>query len=172
MSWRDYAMAMAAYNRWMNERLYALCAGLSEEERTRNLGAFFGSVHHTLDHILWADEALLVRFGHVSRKIERYSPPMVADFATLRARRAELDQSIANWAQSVDEEEIAAPYEFVSVLYGKSKVIPRYVLAMHLFNHQAHHRGQVTTLLSQLGKDVGVTDLPWTPEIHAETVPA
>ncbi|MGB5351016.1 MAG: DinB family protein [Polyangiales bacterium] len=164
MSWRDYATAMAAYNRWMNERLYALCQGLSEEERTRDLGAFFGSVHNTLDHILWADEALLVRLGHESLKIERYSPPMIADFAALSARRAEVDQSISNWAQTVDDDEIAEPYEFVSVLYGKSTVVPRYVVAMHLFNHQTHHRGQVTTLLSQLGHDVGITDLPWVPD--------
>ena len=164
MSWRDYATAMAAYNRWMNDRVYALCEGLDEAERTRDLGAFFGSVHNTLDHILWADEALLVRLGDELRTIERYSPPMIADFTMLSKRRREVDQSITDWARSVDDDAIQEPYQFVSVLYGRSRVMPRYVLAMHLFNHQAHHRGQLTTLLSQLGHDVGITDLPWTPE--------
>jgi len=43
---------MANYNTWMNRSTYDTCAGLSDEERTRDLGAFFGSIHRTLNHLM------------------------------------------------------------------------------------------------------------------------
>ena len=52
MSPAEWARTLADYNRWMNERLYALCAGLSDAERKRDRGAFFRSIHGTLNHIL------------------------------------------------------------------------------------------------------------------------
>jgi uncharacterized damage-inducible protein DinB len=55
------------------------------------------------------------------------------------------------------------PLSFFSITHKKDRVIPTWVAIAHLFNHQTHHRGQVTTLLKQLGKDPGVTDLPWMP---------
>ena len=57
-----YCQLMARYNRWMNERLYALCAGLDDDERKRDRGAFFGSIHGTLNHLLWGDRMWLGRF--------------------------------------------------------------------------------------------------------------
>src|SRR5690606_37886662 len=62
MSLVDHYRAMARYNRWMNGKLYALAAGLSDADRTRDLGAFFGSIHGTLNHILLADRTWLGRF--------------------------------------------------------------------------------------------------------------
>jgi uncharacterized damage-inducible protein DinB len=50
------------------------------------------------------------------------------------------------------------------------RVLPHWLLVTHLFNHQTHHRGQLTTLLSQLGYDPGVTDLPWMPTLNGAIV--
>ena len=49
-------------------------------------------------------------------------------------------------------------------LYQVLRTVPHWVLVTHMFNHQTHHRGQATTLLSQLGLDVGATDLPFMPQ--------
>lgn len=163
MDWRAYCELMAAYNEWMNGKIYEICSTLSDSDRKKDLGAFFGSLHNTLDHLLWADEALLIRLREEERKIFRYNPPMIDDFEDLCVRRKEIDEEICRWASEVDDLSCMEPYEFVSVIYEKRKTLPRGVLAMHMFNHQTHHRGQVTTLLSQLGYDVGVTDLPWVP---------
>ena len=57
-----HARTMAAYNAWMNERLYELCASLPDAERKRDRGAFFKSVHGTLNHLLYGDRAWMSRF--------------------------------------------------------------------------------------------------------------
>lgn len=167
MNVNEFAGLMAKYNRWMNERIYALCAKVPKADRERDLGAFFGSIHNTLDHIVWADDALLVRLQNSGRRVESYRPPQIEDFDQLRQRREELDKVISDWAAQVADTDVDQPYEFKSVLYNKTRTLPRYALVAHLFNHQTHHRGQVTALLSRLGYDFGVTDMPWTPGIDA-----
>jgi hypothetical protein len=57
MQIRDYAVAMAAYNQWMNEKVYVAAAELSDDERKRDLGAAFRSVHGTLNHLLLTDQS-------------------------------------------------------------------------------------------------------------------
>ena len=46
---------------------------------------------------------------------------------------------------------------------NQQKTMPRWLTMTHFFNHQTHHRGQITDLISRLGYDFGVTDLPWMP---------
>ncbi len=111
-----------------------------------------------------AEQRLYHGLREEDRKIEPYRAPMIADFEKLQLRRQQTDAQICQWANEIDSASLMAPYEFVSVMYGKSKILPRYVLVMHLFTHKTHHCGQVTTLLSQLGHDVGITDLPWVPD--------
>ncbi len=163
MNVNEFAQLMAKYNQWMNEKLYTVCTNVPKVDREKDLGAFFGSIHNTLDHIVWADDALLVRLLNTERRIESYRAPLIKDFNQLQQRRAELDQEIIDWAAQVSDADVDQPYEFKSVLYNKTRRLPRYALVAHLFNHQTHHRGQVTALLSQLGHDFGVTDLPWAP---------
>ena len=158
---------MADYNAWMNERLYAICASLSDEERKRNRGAFFKSIHSTLNHILWADRIWLTRLGGKS-----YGAPVAmgsdvfADFDELRAARAALDVEICQWAAALTDESLNAPYNFVSQVLKVTRVQPTWSFVTHMFNHQTHHRGQVTTLLSQAGIDPGVTDVLLMPQLE------
>jgi len=99
----DHYQTMARYNRLMNEKLYAVASELSDEERKRDLGAFFRSVHGTLNHLLLADRAWLGRFTHdraVFESLDAEGRPITltgtldqelyADFATLRRERARL----------------------------------------------------------------------------------
>jgi uncharacterized damage-inducible protein DinB len=158
---------MADYNAWMNERLYAVCAALSDEERKRDRGAFFKSIHSTLNHILWADRVWMTRLSSKS-----YPPPgpigtdVYADFDELRAARVSLDADIGEWAASLTEEKLSAPYEFKSMVMKITRVQPTWTFVTHMFNHQTHHRGQLTTLLAQAGVDYGATDIPLLPQLE------
>lgn len=162
---RTYCQTMASYNRWMNQKLYAICAELSEEERTRDLGAFFGSVHGTLNHLLFGDIAWLLRFTGQSLAGLKMGEDLHAEFADLRQHRQQTDEVLVNWAGAIAPQWLEQPFEFTSQVDGKVRVLPTWVLVTHLFNHQTHHRGQVTTLLKQLGHDPGVTDLPFLPTL-------
>ena len=68
----EYCQLLARYNRWMNERIYAVVGEFSDEERTRDRGAFFGSMHRTLNHILWGDRVWL---GAIHRRSLSRCPP-------------------------------------------------------------------------------------------------
>ncbi len=159
----------AFYNAWFNERLYAQVAALPAAERSRDLGAFFGSLSGTLNHILLADRIWLARFADsplrfeslagaaLIREFEGLDQVLYADFAQLAAARRETDAVIRAWVEELTPEVLAAPLRY-RTSRGEWREHPAWEAAAHLFNHQTHHRGQVTTLLDQLGVDPGVTD--------------
>jgi uncharacterized damage-inducible protein DinB len=149
---------MARYNRWMNEKLYALAGDLSDEERKRPMGAFFGSLHGTFNHLILADRLWLARFGAGQRPAAKsLADEMFADFDELRRERAKTDAAIEDYTRALTTEQLGA-----TLAYQTSKGAPMshalWIALSHLFNHQTHHRGQATTLFMQLGRDPGVTD--------------
>ena len=163
--------AFARYNAWMNEKLYALCTGLPDEERKRDRRAFFGSLHGTLNHILLGDRIWMLRFtGDRSRfeSLDRDGKPihprgldhvLYRDFDLLRSERAKTDAQILDWLGGLDEAQLTAPLAYRTVTTNEDWEVPLWWALSHFFNHQTHHRGQLTTLLSQLGIDPGLTDL-------------
>ena len=155
---------MAAYNRWMNEKLYACAAQLSDAQRKEDRGAFFKSVHGTLNHLLYGDLAWLYRF--TGRSLEGLDPGagLYDDFERLQQRRLELDAELSDWAAGLTPQWLDADFTYYSQAYAAHFTRPAWLLVVHLFNHETHHRGQITTLLSQLGIDVGATDLPVMPD--------
>lgn len=162
----NYAPLMADYNRWMNEKLYAACAKLSDDERKRDRGAFFKSIHGTLNHILLADRLWLPRFCNKTYETKPMGVDLYADFAELHRARFAMDRDIEEWAAGVTTPWLNEPMTWTSKLYGMTQTHPRWVLVAQMFNHQTHHRGQVTTLLSQQGVDVGITDIPMLPVLN------
>jgi uncharacterized damage-inducible protein DinB len=161
-----YPQLMAAYNRWMNEKTYAACAALPDEERRRDRGAFFKSIHGTLNHLLWGDGAWMGRFTGKSYPSAAPGQDIYADFAQLQEARVVMDAEILAWAETLTPAWLAEPMTWTSRLYGFTQTHPRWVQITQLFNHQTHHRAQVHTLLSQLGIDLGPTDLPVTPILN------
>ena len=161
-----YPVLMAEYNRWMNERLYAACAGLADDERRRDRGAFFKSIHGTLDHILWGDRLWLSRFNGKAYATGAVGDLLYPDFGELKAARADMDQQILEWACAVTPEALAEVVTWTSRTYGFTQTVPRWVLVTQMFNHQTHHRGQLTTLMSQAGVDPGPTDIQALPLLH------
>lgn len=163
MNVRDYAIAMANYNQWMNERLYQLVSTLSDEQRKQDRGAFFCSIHATLNHLLLGDTAWLQRFHGLSVTMKNPREIVHDDFAELLAARQAKDAEILAWAQTLDAKFETGELRFYSVTYQKEIVLPLWAAVIQLFNHQTHHRGQITTLLSQMGLDIGATDVPVMP---------
>jgi len=165
---RDFCATMARYNRWMNQRLYALCGTLPDAERKRDRGAFFGSIHATLNHIVYADLAFLSRFTGDPAEVPELGVDLHDDFADLQRTRDGLDDRLVQWAQQLDADWLREDLTYQSKVDGRQRTVPRWVLVTHLFNHQTHHRGQVTTLLSQRGLDIGTTDLPFMAQFSGD----
>ncbi|MBS2011739.1 MAG: damage-inducible protein DinB [Deltaproteobacteria bacterium] len=161
----EHAIAMARYNRWMNEKLYAVAAQLTDEERKRDRGAFFGSIHRTLNHLLLADRVWLARFTGATLAdgelgpggIKALDQELYADFDELRRERSKTDDALDAYVATLTPEKLAGPLRFLR--RGVTNELPLWHAVAHAFNHQTHHRGQVTTLLMQAGHDPGVTDL-------------
>jgi uncharacterized damage-inducible protein DinB len=162
----DYVHTMAAYNQWMNQRLYDACAELSVEQRKRDLRAFFKSIHGTLNHLLLGDRLWMGRFRGVPFQIQSLDQELYSDFATLRAERELTDKDIIEWVHGLRDEDFRRDLSFLTIANPQPHTCPFSVAVLQFFNHQTHHRGQLTTLLMQNGIDPGVTDLMWLPHLQ------
>jgi len=161
----DYCRLMARYNRWMNERLYAVVGGMTDDARKADRGAFFGSIHRTLNHILWADRAWLARFAGAPFTVPAYGADMHDDFAALQREREAADTAILDWAGGLAQSWLEGTLEYRAASDGRRRAVAAWIAATHLFSHATHHRGQVTTLLRQAGHDMGPTDVPALPGV-------
>ena len=162
----DTFRTMAQYNRWMNERLYAVCAEIPDAERKGDRGAFFKSIHGTFNHLLLADRLWLGRFLHRPFPVDSLGQELYADFDELRAERERTDEEILDFSGSLDEEALARDFRFTTIVDPGDHVFPFRHVLLQFFNHQTHHRGQITTLIKQAGYEPGVTDLMWLPGVE------
>jgi len=145
---------MAAYNRQMNQQFYASCAKLSEAELKEDRGVFFKSILGTLNHLLLVDRLWLGGFTKNSVSYGSLDEELYADFAELRAERERMDADILAWVDTLTPEQLEAPF-------NEHLAFPTWLTITHFFNHQTHHRGQLSAMLGQCGLDYGVTDIPW-----------
>ncbi|ACI99638.1 DinB family protein [Rhodospirillum centenum] len=156
-----YVRTMAAYNAEMNRRIYAAAGRLGEAERRRDRGAFWGSIHGTLSHLLWGDRMWMSRFDGWEKPTQplKQSGGLHDDFAALTQARAAADEALCDWAGRLEADWLAGEQRWYSGAAGREMAAPRGFLLAHMFNHQTHHRGQVHVLLTQAGQDPGDTDL-------------
>jgi Uncharacterized protein conserved in bacteria len=169
--WLQYAR----YNRLANETLYAACAGLSDAEYRRDLGAFFGSVHGTLNHLLLGDTIWMTRFEGGTHASTGLDAILFDGFDDLRAARRRMDERIERFFASLPIGFAAGTVRYVNNA-GFESEDPLSVILPHFFNHQTHHRAQIHTLLSQLGYAPPVLDLhrvlrpnPQLPDLETST---
>jgi uncharacterized damage-inducible protein DinB len=160
-----YCQTMAEYNQWMNQNLYAICAEIPDAQRREDRGAFFRSVHGTLNHLLVGDRIWMGRFTGTPF-VAQVSDELYHDFSELQEQRQLTDRQILDWAQQLPPDWLEQPLTYTSAVGNVTRSLPRWLLVTHMFNHQTHHRGQLTTLLYQMGHDPGVTDLPWLPRFR------
>jgi len=161
---------MAKYNQWMNKQIYSAAGELDDLQLREDRGAFFGSILGSLNHILVGDIVWLKRFAEHQKNykslnyVNSLPKPLAlteilhSDLNELQKARIKMDEVIIEFSLEVSEKDYELELSFNNMKGQPFK--KRFgFLVQHFYNHQTHHRGQVTTLLSQLGVDVGVTDL-------------
>lgn len=166
----EHLHRMARNNQWMNKKLYAKVVALSDAEIAKDRGAFFSSILGTLNHVLVADMFWLRRISSPSTCKEALVPMrdkimptslhdmMYDNIQTLTAERQLMDGLIFSFSQTWGETMLRSQVRYRNTK-GEKHQQPLAVLLQHLFNHQTHHRGQVTILLFQAGIDPEATDL-------------
>jgi uncharacterized damage-inducible protein DinB len=149
---------MAAYNAWANRRLFDAAGRLPEADYRADLGAFFGSVHGTLSHLLVGDTIWMARFTGDPPPPWRLDSQPHADLAELRAAREAMDAHIAAHIDALSDAEIAGDLIYRNTSEQAFRQ-PRTEALAHFFNHQTHHRGQVHALLTRITGDAPPLDL-------------
>lgn len=155
---QDLYRQFAAYNRWANERLYAVAATLAEADYLADRGAFFGSVNNTLNHLLIADRIWLHRMTGEGPAAGPLNQVLFTSVVELTAARAAEDARLIAFVDGLDEARLNALVVYHNAS-GKRDERPLWQVLSHIFNHQTHHRAQAQTLLHQFGKDVPELDL-------------
>jgi uncharacterized damage-inducible protein DinB len=145
------------FDAWANHRVLDAAAALSEEQLTRDMGSSFRSVRDTLVHVMGAQWIWLERWnGRTPAGI-----PDAKDFPTLasvRGRWAEVERDLLAYVRGLSAEDIATVREYKTLSSGVLRN-PLWQALQHLINHGTYHRGQVTTMLRQLGASPVSTDL-------------
>ncbi|MDF1871407.1 DinB family protein [Vannielia sp.] len=161
----EWVRLMARYNSWQNGQVMAVVKRLPEAELVADRGAFFGSILSTLNHLVWADQLWMQRFdgGEGPQVPPEDSTRCCPTAAAWEAERFRLDGRIRVWAAGLREIDLRGDLQWRSVSAGQEFRKPIGVCVTQLFNHQTHHRGQVHAMLTSIGSDPGVTDLPFLP---------
>jgi uncharacterized damage-inducible protein DinB len=145
------------FNSWANHRTMDSCAALSGDEFTRDLGSSFKSVRDTLAHIFGAEWIWLERWH--GRSPSGLPPGSdFPDFESLRTRWADIERDLTDFVASLTDDDLARVYEYKSMT-GAPLSSPAWQMLQHLVNHGSYHRGQIATLLRQLGAKPQGTDL-------------
>ena len=159
----DYARTMARYNQWQNRSLYGQADRLTDPQRREHRGSFFGSIHATLNHLLFGDQIWMFRFHAGPRPRAatiKASLDAYPDWNELKQARVAFDDVIVAWADQLDPAWLDGELAWTPPALGVVTTRPRRLLVTHMFNHQTHHRGQVHCMLTGLGMSPEDTDLP------------
>lgn len=148
--------ALYEYNRWANGRVLDAASTLNPQDFTKNLGSSYGSVRDTLVHVLSAEWIWLKRWKGISLK----AMLVPSDFPTtssLRTRWADVEREQAEFVSEVTQEATEMVLAYVNT-EGESWNYPLWQMMQHVVNHSTYHRGQITTMLRQLGAQPIATD--------------
>jgi uncharacterized damage-inducible protein DinB len=146
-----------AYNSWANHRTLDSCAGLTSEPFTRDLGSSFRSVRDTLAHIYGAEWIWLERWnGRVPSALP--FPSDFPDFDSVRSRWAQHEANLDAFIASLTPTELERIIKYKNT-QGAPFEGPLWPMLQHVVNHGSYHRGQIATLLRQLGAKPVSTDL-------------
>lgn len=158
MSDLDYFRLLSRYNRWANQRLYDAASRLDDSEYRRDRGAFFGSLHRTLNHILVGDRIWIARIEGRDSGIAGLDEVLYDDFDALWSARESFDETIVNLLADMKPAQLAGDLSYANMA-GEAHTTPLRLVLGHLFNHATHHRGQAHCLVSQAGGDAPGLDL-------------
>jgi uncharacterized damage-inducible protein DinB len=147
---KAHFVSLAMYNKWANGRLYSMAAALPDEAYRRDVGAYFASLHGTLNHLLTADRIWLRRLTGSGEHPDTLNAIVFDDLPSLRAARELEDARIIKMTEGFDESALEQTLDYCMLSGAPQRQALREILA-HLFNHQTHHRGQGHAILTALG---------------------
>ncbi|MCB2099953.1 MAG: damage-inducible protein DinB [Rhodobacterales bacterium] len=154
----DHARRLARYNAWANKRLYAACALLPENAYYQDRGAYFGSLHGTLNHILVGDRAWMGRLTKTDPHLKSLDQILYDTFMALRAARQAEDEAIVAYTETLKPADMRRVVRY-RAMAGTPHEDPVGLILAHMFNHGTHHRGQAHGLLSQVPMEPPALDL-------------
>jgi uncharacterized damage-inducible protein DinB len=150
---------MAGYNAWCNERIYDVVAQLPDADYRADRGAFFKSVHGTLNHLLVADQIWLKRFSGRGDAPNRLDAILFENLDDLWDARHREDERIIAYIDSLSEADLGGRIRYKTITNPVEIEQPLAPALIHFFNHQTHHRGQVHCLLTGFGLEAPSLDL-------------
>jgi uncharacterized damage-inducible protein DinB len=156
---KTHYVQFAGYNAWANRRLYDAAAGLSDAEYRADRGAYFKSMHGTLNHLLATDYIWMKRFTGSGEAPDRLDAIVHDTFEGLRAARESEDRRIVQWIGGLTEEKLAGTIRYRRVSSPEAFEQELMPALDHWFNHQTHHRGHAHMILTSLGKAAPELDL-------------
>jgi len=146
-----------SYNRWANAKTLMAASRLDTEAFTRELGNSFSSVRDTLVHILGAEWIWLERWNGRSPKA-LLSSAELPTLAAITERWRQVEEEQDNFLQGLRASDLSTAISYVNPR-GETWSYPLGRQMVHVVNHSSYHRGQITTLLRQLGAEPVSTDL-------------
>lgn len=157
----EYCRVMARYNAWQNQNIRRIVEGMDADALGRDRGAYFGSIHATLNHLLWGDTIWMSRFdgGQGLDVAMKDSVDMTPTITVWWAERFKMDGRISLWAEDLSSLDLVGELTWFSGLLGREVHRPVGLCVTHFFNHQTHHRGQVHAMLTAAGATTDDTDL-------------
>jgi uncharacterized damage-inducible protein DinB len=148
-SWKSYFVIQADYQHWANEVLFNALDRLEDAAIGADQGLFFNSIHHTVDHLLEVSKSWLARLkGQVhAANYKRINHP---DWRDLKNQLRQETRHLQNWLQFQEDDFFDGRIEFTA---GDGKVRSMWVrdVLVHMFTHYAHHRGQISAVVTRLG---------------------
>ncbi len=151
-------LLMANYNTWVNAQIFQVCRKISDDLYRKDLGAFFGSIHNTLNHILLVDLLYLGRLkGEVNDHIHSLNQVLYDELDSLTNARVEIDGKLTEYVQELSQNDLNRSVRYTR-MSGEVCEDNLEDILLTLFNHQTHHRGQVHAMLTQSG--IGNSEMP------------
>lgn len=145
------------FNAWADRRSLSAAAALTQGQFTKPMGNSFSSVRDTLAHIFGAEWIWLERFqGRSPSSLPDATE--YPDIATLGARWGEFEPRLLEFVRGLTQADLDRVLEYKTLKFGVYRN-PLWQSMQHVVNHGSYHRGQVTTLLRQLGAQPLLTDL-------------
>ena len=160
MDLHQHLRLMADYHHWATQRLLERVGLLPEADYRRDTAQFFKSVHGTLNHLLLVEHLWQARLAGGIYPASGLDMELETDRDALRSRLLAFARGWRAFVDALSPQEVAGDLAYRS-MKGESFVMPYASLVLHVFNHATHHRGQISTILTQLDVETPVMDLPY-----------
>ncbi|MGO9274452.1 MAG: DinB family protein [Terriglobia bacterium] len=148
------------YNYWARDRQLEACAALTEEQFLRPMGSSFSSVRDTLAHLVAVEWIWHERWrGRSPNQLDAraFAAETFPNLTAIRERWQAIEGNVREYLAGLDEPALKQPLTYTN-MKGETWTYPLWQTLLHVVNHQTYQRGQITTLLRQLGAEASAID--------------